>query len=75
MDGENRKTLKLNGDEKISIKKINDLTPGGTLPCEIEYANGEKKTITLKSRIDTQNELNYFNNGGILHFVLRNLNK
>lgn len=72
---ENRKSLNLKGDEKFSILGINQLEPGGTLAAEIEYANGDKKSITLQSRIDTANELEYFKNGGILHYVLRNLNK
>ena len=38
-------------------------------------ADGSSKEITLMSRIDTEDELDYFNNGGILHYVLRNLNR
>ena len=38
-------------------------------------ADGSVKTISLLSRIDTEDELDYFRNGGILHYVLRNLNR
>lgn len=74
-NGENRKTLNLKGDEVFTITGINDLKPGGTLNANLKYADGTEKTITLQSRIDTANELEYYKNGGILHFVLRNLNK
>ncbi|MBD65394.1 MAG: aconitate hydratase AcnA [Halobacteriovoraceae bacterium] len=75
MNNENRKSLELKGDEEINITGINELEPGGTLDCEITYASGDKKAIKLRSRIDTLNELNYYRNGGILHYVLRNLNQ
>ena len=74
-NGENRKTLNLKGDEVFTITGINDLKPGGTLNANLKYADGTEKTVTLQSRIDTANELEYYKNGGILHFVLRNLNK
>ncbi len=73
MGSDNRKTLGLKGDEKFSITGIEQLKPGGVIDAEIEYANGDKKTITLQSRIDTANELEYYKNGGILHYVLRKL--
>ncbi len=71
---DNRKTLNLKGDEIFSIKGINALKPGGTLEAVIQYADGKSKTVTVQSRIDTANELEYYKNGGILHYVLRNLN-
>jgi len=39
----------------------------------ITRANGRKQTVKLQSRIDTQDEVEYFQNGGILQFVLRQL--
>ena len=65
----------MKGDEKVTIRGLDNLKPRQELEAEIEYSNGDKKTIKLLSRIDTEDELDYFNNGGILHFVLRNLNK
>ncbi len=40
---------------------------------EIKYASGEIKTIQALCRIDTKNELEYYKNGGILQYVLRNM--
>ena len=40
---------------------------------EIKYASGESKKIETLCRIDTKNELEYYKNGGILQFVLRNM--
>ena len=37
------------------------------------YINGDIKKVELLSRIDTKNELEYYKNGGILQFVLRNM--
>ncbi|MEM1038200.1 MAG: aconitate hydratase AcnA [Pseudomonadota bacterium] len=67
--------LGLKGDEKVTIKGLSDLSPRQEMQALIEMADGSKKTITLLSRIDTEDELDYFRNGGILHFVLRNLNR
>ena len=71
--GENWKTLGLKGDETITIKGLDTLEPRQTMEAEIAYPNGEKKTITLTSRILTLDEIEYFKNGGILQYVLRQL--
>lgn len=73
--GDSKESLGLKGDEKFSIAGLANLTPRQELDVEIEYANGDKKTIKVLARIDTEDELEYFNNGGILHYVLRNLNR
>jgi len=74
INGINRKTLKLDGAEIISIDGIaNDLTPGKKLPLHITRADGKKETIEVRCRIDTKNELTYYLNGGILQTVLRGL--
>ncbi|MEL6967077.1 MAG: aconitate hydratase AcnA [Pseudomonadota bacterium] len=67
--------LGLKGDEKVTIKGLSDLSPRQEMEASIEMADGTVKTITLLSRIDTEDELDYFRNGGILHYVLRNLNR
>ena len=70
----NRKTLALTGDEQISITGITDrFEPRARLTAKIDYPNGNDKTIDLLTRIDTEDEMNYYKNGGILHNVLRNL--
>ncbi|MEO1313755.1 MAG: hypothetical protein AAFV27_07750, partial [Pseudomonadota bacterium] len=74
--GDTRKTLGLTGDETISISGLaGDLTPLSEVPCKIDYADGTTKHIKLKCRIDTAVEIEYVENGGVLHYVLRNLAK
>jgi aconitate hydratase len=73
--GDTRKSLKLTGDEVVSIHELDDLKPQAEVPCTITYPDGSEKTITLKCRIDTAVEIEYIENGGVLHYVLRNLAK
>ncbi|WP_273688736.1 aconitate hydratase AcnA [Ketogulonicigenium vulgare] len=74
--GENRKTLGLKGDEVIAIEGLEGkIEPRSTVPCHITYADGTSRTIQIKSRIDTAVEIEYLENGGVLHYVLRNLAK
>ncbi|MHA1543921.1 MAG: aconitate hydratase, partial [Alphaproteobacteria bacterium] len=73
-DGENRKTLNLSGDETISLSGIEEgITPKKDITCTITYADGTVKEITLLCRCDTAQEVAYFENGGILHYVIRRL--
>lgn len=70
-DGVNRESLKLQGDEEISIAGINaELQPGATLTCTIKRADGSTEQTPLLVRIDTENEMRYYQNGGILNYVL-----
>lgn len=71
--GDSRKSLGLTGEETVSIKGLDTVTPLAEVPCEITYPDGTVKTITLKCRIDTAVEIEYIENGGVLHYVLRNL--
>ena len=72
--GESRKTLGLTGEEIIDITGIADgLTPRKQLSISIQMANGERKSITMMCRIDTLDELDYYKNGGILPYMLRQL--
>ena len=74
IEGHNRLSLKLTGNEHISITGIAaGIAPRMTLDCKIDYADGTSRTIALRCRIDTLDEIEYFNNGGILHYVLKNL--
>lgn len=70
-EGDNRKTLNLNGKEKISLIGMNNLKALGEIDCQIEYENGEIKTNSLKVRIDTELELDNYKNGGILQRVVK----
>lgn len=74
LPGETRKTLGLKGNEVISIGGLEgDLKPLSLVPCTIRYADGTEKTIQIKCRIDTAIEIEYVENGGVLHYVLRDL--
>ncbi|MBA3536176.1 MAG: aconitate hydratase AcnA [Tatlockia sp.] len=72
-EGTSRKTLKLDGSERISIAVDDSLKPGAKLNLTINRQNGIEEIIQVICRIDTANELEYYRNGGILQFVLRNL--
>jgi aconitate hydratase len=72
-DGTSWKTLGLKGDELVSIKGLTDLAPRQKLEAEITYADGAVKKVPLNSRIQTADEVEYYKNGGILHYVLRQL--
>ncbi|ANP35325.1 aconitate hydratase [Phaeobacter gallaeciensis] len=73
--GDTRKSLNLTGDETVSIRGLDTIEPQQEVPCDITYADGTTKTITLKCRIDTAPEIEYIEHGGVLHYVLRNLAK
>ena len=74
MNGQNRKSLKLKGDEKFTINGINLLQPNKITECKI--VNDEDTIrINLLCRIDTQKELEYFKAGGILRYVLDSIEK
>ncbi|ARC37392.1 aconitate hydratase AcnA [Paracoccus yeei] len=74
--GDNRKSLDLTGDEVISIDGLEgDFKPLSLVPATIRYADGTEKVIQLKARVDTEVEIEYLENGGVLHYVLRNLAK
>ncbi|EPX2173663.1 TPA: aconitate hydratase AcnA [Serratia marcescens] len=71
--GVTRKTLGLTGDEQISVGGLQQLQPGQTVPVHITYADGRKEVIETRCRIDTGNELTYYENDGILHYVIRKM--
>tara|TARA_Y100001935_G_scaffold251134_1_gene252474 strand:+ start:36 stop:2705 length:2670 start_codon:yes stop_codon:yes gene_type:complete len=74
INGVNRKNLKLNGSELFTVKKLeNGIKPSDEVELEIKYNNGDIKKINVLSRIDTNNELEYYKHGGILQYVLRNM--
>ena len=74
IDNADRKNLNLTGSELISVLDIKKgVNPGDKLTVEIKYTSGDCKKIKTLCRIDTKNELEYYKNGGILQFVLRNM--
>jgi aconitate hydratase len=73
-EGFDRKKLNITGSELITIVDIDKgVKPRDELSCEIKYKDGTSKTIKVLCRIDTQNEVEYYKNGGILQYVLRNM--
>ena len=74
-NGDTWESLGMKGDEQVTIEGLADLKPRQNLEATITYSDGSSKTISLLVRVDTEDELDYFNAGGILHYVLRNLNR
>ncbi|EFI50043.1 aconitate hydratase AcnA [Afipia sp. 1NLS2] len=73
-DGASWASIGLRGDEEVSIRGLaGDLKPRQKLIAEIVSNNGSKQEVPLLCRIDTLDELEYYRNGGILQYVLRNL--
>jgi aconitate hydratase len=73
-DGASRQSLKLDGSESFDITGVEaGLKPGMDLDCKITRTDGSSETIKLLCRIDTLDEVAYFENGGILQYVLRNM--
>jgi len=73
-EGTSWKSLGLKGDEQVTIRGLHgDLKPRQRLTAEIVMGDGTLKRVPLICRIDTLDELDYFKNGGILQYVLRQL--
>jgi aconitate hydratase len=72
-DGESWQSLNITGKEIVSVTGIEALQPRGDVSLTVTYEDGSTKTTSLLARIDTDNELDYVQNGGILHYVLREL--
>jgi len=73
-EGNNRINLNLIGSELITVLEIQEgVNPSDHVQVEIKYASGDIKKIKTLCRIDTKNELEYYKNGGILQYVLRNM--
>ena len=72
-DGTSWQTLGLKGDEVVNIPGLTAIQPRQKMTAEIIAADGSVRKVPILCRIDTLDELEYFKNGGILHYVLRNL--
>ena len=73
-EGTSWQSLGLKGDEQVTIRGLHgELKPHQRLIAEIVSGNGTLKRVPLVCRIDTLDELDYFKNGGILQYVLREL--
>ncbi|MEM7490488.1 MAG: aconitate hydratase AcnA, partial [Pseudomonadota bacterium] len=71
--GDTRKSLGLTGEEEVTIEGLADVKPLQEVEAQVKMADGSEKVLTLKCRIDTEVEIDYVKNGGVLHYVLRNL--
>ncbi|MEO0757484.1 MAG: aconitate hydratase AcnA [Cyanobacteria bacterium J06648_16] len=73
-EGTDRTTLNLDGTETFDITGLeNGIQPGMKLTMTIHYTDGRTADTQLLCRIDTLDEVEYYRNGGILHYVLRQL--
>ena len=73
-EGTNAQSLGLSGSETYSITGLSDqIQPGQMLTLDITRKDGAKQSVPLKLRIDTPIEIDYYQHGGILPFVLRQL--
>ncbi|MBI0433831.1 aconitate hydratase AcnA [Roseomonas sp. KE0001] len=73
--GESRETLGLTGEETIDILGLEELRPRMLLDLVIHRPDGTTTTTQVQCRVDTADEVEYYKNGGILHYVLRNMAK
>ncbi|EIM71807.1 aconitate hydratase [Nitratireductor aquibiodomus RA22] len=72
-EGTSWSSLGLKGDETVTIDGLETIKPRATVTAKITFADGAVKEVPLLCRIDTLDELEYFKNGGILQYVLRDL--
>ena len=73
--GVDRTTLGLDGSETVTIEGLAKLKPGKKVAVKITDKKGKTQEVKVLCRIDTEDELDYWKNGGILHYTLRNLAK
>ncbi|WP_411338828.1 aconitate hydratase AcnA [Sphingopyxis sp. J-6] len=73
LEGDTRETLGLTGDDTFTITGVADLKPRQTVTVNVTRADGSTFSFDTLCRIDTANEVEYYMNGGILHYVLRKL--
>lgn len=75
-NGDNRQTFNLQGDETIDVIGLEkDFKPGMDVTIQVTRTDGTTDNFNVQSRIDTEDEINYYLNGGILQYVLRNMLK
>jgi aconitate hydratase len=73
VDGETRQVLGLTGFEEYTIEGLDNATTARAKLTVVAKSGGGEKRFTVRSRIDTPEELNYYKHGGILPYVLRQL--
>lgn len=73
LEGDSAASLSIRGDEQFDLLGLETLAPQGTVILRITGRDGSVREVTLRSRIDTPAEADYYAHGGILPFVLRGL--
>lgn len=73
LEGQSRETLGLSGDDQFTITGVAELKPRQTVTVNVTRPDGSTFAFDTLCRIDTANEVEYYMNGGILHYVLRKL--
>jgi len=71
--GENRETLGLSGHEIFQVEGVASLIPKKPITVHAKGGDGRVKTFTVTARVDTPEELSYYQHGGILQYVLRQM--
>jgi aconitate hydratase len=74
-EGEDRRTLGITGDEVIDLLGLEELKARMTVEMVIHRPDGSVHRTGLVCRVDTADEVEYYRNGGILHYVLRGMAK
>ncbi len=73
-EGTDRRTLELDGSETFDLLGLGEgLRPRMPVRCRITRGDGRSQEIVLTARLDTEDEVEYYRHGGILHYVLRQL--
>ncbi|WP_136658146.1 aconitate hydratase AcnA [Nitratireductor sp. XY-223] len=72
-DGTSWESLDLKGDERVTIEGLEHIKPRETKVAKVTYGDGTVREVPIICRIDTLDEVDYVNNGGILQTVLRDL--
>jgi aconitate hydratase len=72
-DGDTAESLGLDGTETFSISGVASIEPRQNVEVHVTESDGSTRSFSARCRIDTYNEIEYFNAGGILHYVLRRL--
>ncbi len=73
IDGVDRKSLTLSGNEQISLTGLAKVVSGMKVMMEVKYVDGTTASCELLCRLDTELEVQYFNSGGIMPFVVNKL--
>ncbi len=71
--GENRETIGLTGHEVFEIEGVSSLTPRKQITVKAKSADGSVKSFAAMARVDTPEEVSYYQHGGILQYVLRQM--